>query len=102
MTIHLRTDEGQRVIAIDGRFDFNVHRDFRDCADNALATENVREVVVDLSSVDYMDSSALGMLLVLRDKASRLSNIAISIRGARGTVKQVLDIANIGKLFPIS
>jgi hypothetical protein len=38
---------------------------------------------------------------MLRDKLGG-ANKEIALMGVRGNVKQVLDIANFGKLFPIS
>jgi anti-anti-sigma factor len=50
--------------------------------------------------VDYLDSSALGMLLMLRDKAKGAAREVVLTK-CTGAVKQVLDIANFGKLFRI-
>lgn len=91
--------EGRAVVRLQGRFDFNSHREFRDAIESALK-EPGREVMVDLAGVDYLDSSALGMLLMLRDK-SRSVDKTVSLANCRGAVKQVLDIANFGKLFTI-
>ncbi|MDP2808759.1 MAG: STAS domain-containing protein [Rhodocyclaceae bacterium] len=91
--------EGRAVIRLQGRFDFNAHREFRGAVDEAMKGD-VREVVVDLAGVDYLDSSALGMLLMLRDK-TRSVNKAVTLTGSHGAVKQVLDIANFNKLFAI-
>ena len=93
--------DGRSVIRLQGRFDFSSHRDFREATETALADAGSREISVDLSAVDYLDSSALGMLLMLRDKA-RSADKAVLLSNCRGAVKQVLDIANFGKLFTIS
>jgi anti-anti-sigma factor len=94
--------EGSKaVIKLNGRFDFNTHRDFRAAYEPLLADAEVRSVGVDFSSVDYLDSSALGMLLMLRDKMGG-ANKEVALSSVRGNVKQVLDIANFGKLFQIS
>jgi anti-anti-sigma factor len=92
--------EGIALIRLQGRFDFNAHRDFREAIDNALL-ETGRQIKVDLSGVDYLDSSALGMLLMLRDR-SKGAGREVALTGCTGAVKQVLDIANFGKLFEIS
>jgi anti-anti-sigma factor len=92
--------DGRSVIRLQGRFDFSSHREFREATEAALATAGSREVSVDLSAVDYLDSSALGMLLMLRDKARGADKI-VSLANCRGAVRQVLDIANFGKLFTI-
>lgn len=89
------------MIRLKGRFDFNAHREFREAVDQVLKEEGSREVQVDLAAVDYLDSSALGMLLMLRDKA-RSAGKEVSLANCRGAVKQVIEIANFGKLFPIS
>lgn len=96
------TNEGSKaVIKLTGRFDFNAHREFRTAYDPLVADAGVSSVLVDFSAVDYLDSSALGMLLMLRDKLGGV-NKDVSLAGVKGNVKQVLDIANFGKLFKIS
>jgi anti-anti-sigma factor len=96
------TKEGSKaVIKLSGRFDFNAHREFRTAYDPLVTDAGVNAVLVDFSSVDYLDSSALGMLLMLRDKLGGV-NKDVALTGVKGNVKQVLDIANFGKLFQIS
>jgi len=63
-----------------------------------LKTPNVQSLDIDLSHVDYLDSSALGMLLLLKERAAA-KNIALALVGCTGTVKQILEIANFSKLF---
>lgn len=83
-----------------GRFDFNSFRDFRTNYEGALAHPGVKCVLVDLQQVQYIDSAALGILLLLRDKAKPL-NIKIELANLQGTVKDVLEIANFHKIFTI-
>jgi anti-anti-sigma regulatory factor len=40
------------------------------------------------------------MLLMLRDRAKSAAR-EVTLAGCRGAVKQILDIANFGKLFKI-
>jgi anti-anti-sigma factor len=101
METSVSANDGKAVIRLTGRFDFSAHREFRHAVDRALEPRDVREVQVDLGSVAYLDSSALGMLLMLRDRA-RAANRRVCLANCRDAVKQVLDIANFGKLFPIS
>lgn len=99
MQTNVSNRDGKVVIALNGRFDFNAHREFREAVDQAVK-DAVREVHVDLGGVDYLDSSALGMLLMLRDKAKGAGK-EVALANARGSVKQVIDIANFGKLFSL-
>lgn len=101
MQANVTIDSGKAVIKLSGRFDFNTHRDFRSAYEPLVGNATVRAVAVDFSAVDYLDSSALGMLLMLRDKLGG-ANKDVVLTGVNGNVKQVLDIANFGKLFQIS
>ncbi|MCX7179282.1 MAG: STAS domain-containing protein, partial [Proteobacteria bacterium] len=68
MQINVVKADQHTAIRLQGRFDFNTHRDFRASVELALQ-ESPAQLQVDLGGVDYLDSSALGMLLMLRDKA---------------------------------
>lgn len=83
-----------------GQFDFSAHREFRQACDEVLASTAVREVLVDFQQVDYLDSSALGMLLLLKEKAAA-SGKELALVNCRDTVRQVLEIACFGKIFTI-
>lgn len=100
MHIQTAVRDGQAVLSLAGAFDFNSHRDFRHACETLLEAQGVRSLELDLAQVDYVDSSALGMLLILRDKAEARGKQVILSR-PRGTVRQVLEIANFGKLFPL-
>jgi anti-anti-sigma factor len=87
-------------IALTGRFDFNSHREFRSAYESQIKAGEVQAIEIDLGSVDYLDSAALGMLLLLRDQASSAHKTVI-LTNCRGVVQQILDIANFKKLFTI-
>ncbi len=100
MNTQIAHTNGKSVIRLEGRFDFSAHRAFRDAYESQLRDTQVQELEVDLGQVDYVDSSALGMLLVLKEKAAARAK-AVALANCRGTVRQVLEIANFGKLFPM-
>lgn len=88
---------GDRVtIAVSGQFDFQLYDEFR--ASFANTAGNGVAYVVDLSATDHLDSSAIGMLLLLRDHAGGDAS-DIEIRGASNEVRKLLDIANFTRLF---
>ena len=101
MDIQTTTYDGKATLRLKGRFQFDSHREFRSAYEPYLADPAMRVVVVDFSGVDCLDSSALGMLLLLREKLMAVRKEA-EITGAKGAVKQVLDIANFARLFRIS
>lgn len=90
---------GDKVtIAVTGNFDFELYDQFR--AAYANTAGNGVTYVVDLSATEHLDSSALGMLLLLREHAGgNASNI--EIRGASTEVRRLLDVANFSRLFKL-
>jgi anti-anti-sigma factor len=93
------SDGGSKVtIAVAGKFDFQLYDEFR--ASYADTSGNGTEYVVDLTDTEYLDSSALGMLLLLREHAGGESS-NIEITEASPEVRKILDVANFGKLFKL-
>jgi len=92
--------EDRAVLSLSGRFDFNAHREYREALERLMSYADAHAFEVDLSQVSYLDSSALGMLLVLRERAGRV-NAPVALVGAQGSVRQVLDIANFSRIFAI-
>ena len=84
------------VIKVKGRFDFSCHAAFRD----AYVVAKTAEFVVDMDQASYMDSAALGMLLLLREHAEQ-SGGHVTIKNCRGQAYDVLKIANFHRLFKI-
>jgi len=101
MSIEVQFDSGskQLTIRIVGRFDFGAHQEFRKVSENEA--KEALAITIDLGRTEYIDSSALGMLLVLRDRVGD-SKSAIKIINARPEVKKILQIANFDKLFTLA
>ena len=101
MQTNVEIRQERAIVKLGGRFDFSAHRDFRESCNTCIETVGISEIEVDLGNVDYLDSSALGMLLMLKEKADASSK-RVLLSECRGTVRQVLDIANFGQIFSIS
>jgi anti-anti-sigma factor len=99
VAIALQLAPPKATIVVNGKFDFAVHRDFRTKSEQALGDAAVAEIVIDLSQSSYLDSAALGMLLLTKERAASLSK-RIALRSVPGTVQDVLKVANFDKLFP--
>ncbi|HEX8593340.1 MAG TPA: STAS domain-containing protein [Pseudomonas sp.] len=97
VTSELSQDGQQLTILISGRFDFASHQDFRNAYDK-LGSE--QRYVVDLKGTHYLDSSALGMLLLLRDHAGG-ERSRIRLINCSADVIKILTISNFSKLFQI-
>ncbi|MEN8167042.1 MAG: STAS domain-containing protein [Pseudomonadota bacterium] len=93
------TSGDQVTIKVSGRFDFSSHQDFIQAYKQHPKGE--KRFIVDLSGAEYMDSSAMGMLLQLREYSSKRPDSVILSNGNEA-VQEILRIANFGKLFNIT
>lgn len=99
-TVVTRAKQGRSVIiSVAGRLDFHCHDEFRKAYDGD-APGDVGEYVVDLKQTEYIDSSALGMLLLLREAVSGTDKVRIV--NCRPAVRRILEIANFNQLFLVT
>jgi anti-anti-sigma factor len=101
MEIRQTKNGNQAKLTLNGRFDFNMHREFKEAYMALLNDDTLTSIEIGLAEVDYLDSSALGMLLMLRERALNV-NKQVSLSNPNKMVSQVLDIANFHKLFTIA
>lgn len=83
------------TLQITGRFDFRLIKEFQQ-----LLNREPRTWVVDLGAVDYVDSSALGMLLLLRERVHGEQQ-RVHLRGVRGQPRDVLLMAKFDLMFKL-
>lgn len=98
ISTQLFEQEDELVINVAGRFDFSAHQDFRSAYEDL--DRRPQSYAVDMADATYLDSSALGMLLLLRDHAGG-DESAIRICNCNEDVKKILVISNFGRLFSI-
>ncbi len=100
MNISSKQAGSEYVLALAGRFDFNAHRDFRNGYEPALQNSSVKTLNLNMEKVDYLDSSALGMLLLLNEKA-KAANVEIVISSCPANIKKIIEVANFSRIFKI-
>ena len=88
-----------QILTIPQRFDFSLHKSFTEKYQGFIAASECRKIVMDFSRTEYLDSSALGMMVLLNKKAKAV-NKQVVVRGAKENTKEILVIANFDKLFP--
>ncbi len=100
VTSTVSADGKEVIIKVTGRFDFAVQNEFRDCYHGVGPDDGVR-FSIDMSKASYMDSSALGMLLMMREHlGGNSANITISHCSA--DISNILTVANFQSLFKIA
>jgi len=89
------------TVKLPGRFDFSQHQYFSDNIDSWLSVDSMSQLEFDFSLVQYLDSSALGMLIMLAKRAAD-RNIRVSICAATGVAYDILMMANMQQLYSIN
>lgn len=98
IAVSVSDDKKTVTIRISGRFDFSLHNEFRKAyKDKSI---NGGEFFIDLKGTDYLDSSALGMLLLLKEHAESNSS-KIKIINISNDIREILNIASFDKLFSL-
>jgi len=88
----------QLLICVEDRFDFSLHKTFRDSYTQIEAKDI--NYILDLSDTQYMDSSALGMILLLKEYVDMHAGKLV-IRKPNDTVNKILEIAQFHRLMTI-
>ena len=91
-------DGHKLTISVKGRFDFGRHQEFRESYERL--NQKPESIVVDLKDATYLDSSALGMLLLLRDHAGG-DEAEIQVVNSSNDVRKTFEISNFDQLFDI-
>lgn len=94
----LSADGKELRINVEGRFDFSSHSEFRKAYEELEIKAS--SYIIDMNSASYLDSSALGMLLLLRDFAGG-DNANIRIANCNDDIRKILAISNFEQLFDI-
>ena len=100
MGITSTTSAGSNTVTIKvtGNFDFSLHSEFR----NSYRQHNETSMtyMVDLSDAEYMDSSALGMLMLLKEHAEASGGSVVLLRPSE-KILRLLTTVKFEKLFKI-
>jgi anti-anti-sigma factor len=87
------------VLSLRGPFTFKDHHAFRAALD-ALRASSGRHHVFDLSGLEFLDSAALGMLLIADDEA-KTAGWKLTLRRPSVQVARLMHLAAMDTLFTI-
>ncbi|ESE41064.1 STAS domain-containing protein [Shewanella decolorationis] len=89
-----------QIIVLPERFDFYYHKAFTSDYQHVLSLKDINHIILDFSRVLYLDSSALGMMVLLHRKAQE-RGLTTAIKGAHGQAEEILKVANMQKIYII-
>lgn len=89
------------TVSLSGKLDYHSTLKFHKATLAPLKDPAVKTISINLQNLDYLDSSGLVALLVLREKAMPTDK-KLELVSAHGDVKRALDLSNFKRLLPIS
>ncbi len=92
-------NENEIKITLGERFDFGSVDDFRRSYEN-LEDVNKKKLFIDFRNTRYMDSSALGMLINIKNYLSS-SDVDLKIINVNEKIKKIFSISRFDKKFDI-
>lgn len=88
------------VVKIRGEIDSQSAARLRRKIDIEYDCANVRNMVFDLSEVNFMDSSGIGLIIGRYKRVSALGGV-IKLKGANKTVRRIIELSGLGRIVKI-
>lgn len=88
------------IVSLDGEIDHHSAAEIREGLDKMIAVSRPKVMVLELSGIDFMDSSGLGLVLGRYRRLNEMgSQMVIKNPGAR--TEKILAMAGVDKLIKI-
>jgi len=99
MFIDVKQESGTTVITLSGRFDALMAKEFKNCISGLIENRQIM-IAIDMSAIDFIDSSGLGSLVgglkgVAREKGE------IRIAGLSPEVRTIFELTRLHRIFDI-
>lgn len=100
MDVKFNKEGNTLIVLIEGEIDHHTASRARDRIDNKFLMEPVKNLVMDLSRVTFMDSSGIGLIL---GRMSRVSSVGgkMSIRKPKPEINKILKMSNIESIVEL-
>ncbi len=95
-----RTQDDALIMAVRGEIDLHNSPELRTEVLDLLAKHSPKRLILNLSQVPYMDSSAIAVLVEALQKMRKVSG-KVLLTDLQPRVKSLLEIARLGSIFVI-
>lgn len=89
-------DGGNLKISLNEELDMNSCRELRQVIDGYIMKYQPNEVTFDLSNVNFMDSSGIG-LIIGRYNLIKLLNSKLTILNPSESIKRIIELSSLGR-----
>jgi len=99
MDYAIEISDHEALVRVNGRLTFTDHVKMRALI-KELSQNKVKRQVLELGSLEFIDSAGIGMLLIAREELSKVDKQFV-LRRADGQVRRVLTVAQLGRLITL-
>lgn len=99
MEIKNRIYKNNLYITLSGELDENSANYTREVLDDILENETFRQVVIDLSELEFMDSTGIGVMIG-RYKKLKEKNIQIYLTNPNKHIDKIFEMTGLYKIMP--
>ncbi|MDX1975829.1 MAG: STAS domain-containing protein [Rickettsiales bacterium] len=100
MEMTLNKSDDSLQINLQGQFTFEDNQRFKAILEHSQLS-HTKQIALDFSKVDFIDSAGLGMLLLLRDSCLN-NHVSVILKHAKGQVQKIFAISKFDQLFDIT
>lgn len=99
MEIKLKKYSSTYIIEVIGDMDLYSSFELKNVVTKMLA-KDIKNYVVDMAKVDYIDSSGIGVLIHIYSNIKKLNRV-LKISNVHGSVEKVIKLTKLSQYFPI-
>ncbi len=86
-------------IKLKGKFTFADHKEFKKVF-SSISEKTFKQLTLDISEVEYIDSAALGLLLLTKEEAEK-NSVSLTIYKPHQQVQKMFKISRFYELFNV-
>ncbi|CAE6775987.1 STAS domain-containing protein [Nitrospira defluvii] len=99
MKITKEVNNRKVTLKLEGNFTYTQRKPFQEML-KSVAVDGVDQIVIDLSQVAFLDSAALGLLMISH-RQLQAEKRTLSLAYPQPTVRQIIELANLHKTIPL-
>lgn len=98
MDVRFRRDGITLIVLIEGEVDHHTSKLLKESMDSKFIMEPVKNMIIDLSKVTFMDSAGIGLIM---GRMKRVSSVGgkLSIRNPKPEITKILKMSKVDNLI---
>ncbi len=95
MVVNFEEKDERIFISLSGRLDTATSQDLMNNKSEKIAQLNGKDVEIDCSELEYISSSGIRLLLLIRKTAGN----SVTLKGVRPEIMQILKVTHLDNMF---